>query len=96
MKDYSYIGLLGITGGIVKIFQFINHCSGTILLACTRRALVKRSKINKENNKIRHTIEYIEEPGIELTKIDDQKGSVAINIVETPSPNTPTRRIISK
>ena len=96
-NDYSYIGLLGITGGIVKIFQFINHCSGTILLACTRRALVKRSKINNEtNSKIRHTIEYLEEPGIELTTIEDEKNSVAINIIETPSPNTPTRRIISK
>jgi len=95
-KDYSYVGLLGITGGIVKIFQFINHCSGTLLLACTRKVLIKRSKINKEVGKIRHTIEYLEESGIELTKIEDEESNVAINIVESSSPNTPTKRIISK
>ena len=68
-----------------------------MLLACTRRALVKRSKTNNEtNSKIRHTIEYLEEPGIELTTLEDEKSSVAINIIETPSPNTPTRRIINK
>lgn len=97
-KDYSYVGLLGITGGIVKIFQFINHCSGTLLLACTRRALVKRSRKNsfEGSEKIRHSVEYLED-AVELTKITpDQNKDVVLNIRDISNSSTPTRRIISK
>ena len=97
-KDYSYIGLLGITGGIVKIFQFINHCSGSLLLFFTRRALLKRSKKTHldNNEKIRHTIEYIED-GIELRTISpDEKKEDILDINKITSCSTPTRRIISK
>lgn len=93
-EDYSYVALLGITGGIVKLFQFINHCSGTVLLACTRKALINRSKKEKLD-KIRHTVEYIDD-GIELSSISlEEKNDMKITISETPSPNTPSRRIIT-
>lgn len=97
-KDYSYVGLLGITGGIVKIFQFINHCSGSILLACTRKALLKRNREKSLDNelKIRHSIEYIED-GVELTTISPaEKQEVVLHISDTSDSSTPTRRIINK
>ena len=40
-SDISYVALMGITGGIVKIFQMVNHTSGTIILVLTRRCLVR-------------------------------------------------------
>ena len=85
-KRYSYVALLGITGGIVKIFQFINHCSGSILLACTRRALLKRSRKNsldKQDN-IRHSIEYIDD-GIEMPSISEKKIVLTIKDSTTPT-----------
>lgn len=88
--EYSYVALLGITGGIVKIFQFINHCSGTILLACTRRALLKRSRKNsldKQDN-IKHSIEYIDD-GIEMPSISEEKKQIVLTIKDS---STPTKR----
>ena len=89
-EDYSYVALLGITGGIVKIFQFINHCSGTVLLACTRRALLKRSRKNslEKQDKIRHSIEYIDD-GIEMPTISGEKKEIVLTIKDS---NTPTKR----
>ena len=41
IRDESYVGMLGITGGIIKIFQIVNHGSGVILLLYTRGILLK-------------------------------------------------------
>lgn len=55
-KDVSYVALMGITGGIVKIFQMVNHTSGTVVLALTRRFLVRA------RGESSHSIEIIELP----------------------------------
>ena len=100
-QDYSYVGLLGITGGIVKIFQFINHCSGSILLACTRRALIKNSKKRALENpeRIKHNIEYEDDTGFELTSVlhngKNDKVVIAVKDISVSKPNTPTRRKIN-
>lgn len=39
VRKESYIGMIGITGGIIKMFQVVNHNSGTLLLILTRRAV---------------------------------------------------------
>tara|TARA_Y100000389_G_C17454536_1_gene517160 strand:- start:1709 stop:2212 length:504 start_codon:yes stop_codon:yes gene_type:complete len=41
IRDESYVGMLGITGGIIKMFQIVNHGSGVILLLYTRGKLLK-------------------------------------------------------
>ena len=58
----SYVEVIGITGGIFKIFQIVNHINGSILLYITRRILLKKIKkeksieltqnigVNKNNN----------------------------------------------
>jgi hypothetical protein len=51
IRDESYVGVLGITGGIIKIFQLVNHGSGVILLLYTRGELLKNIlNSNSENN----------------------------------------------
>ena len=53
IRDESYVGMLGITGGIIKIFQIVNHGSGVILLLYTRGILLKSILNSKsENNDI--------------------------------------------
>ena len=54
MGNVSIIGMMGITGGIIKIFQLVNHTSGSILLYCTRKAIIEENANNK------HSIELIE------------------------------------
>jgi hypothetical protein len=44
----SYVEVIGITGGIFKIFQIVNHINGSILLYITRRILL--NKIKKEKS----------------------------------------------
>ena len=41
IRDESYVGMLGITGGIIKMFQIVNHGSGVILLLYTQGKLLK-------------------------------------------------------
>ena len=41
IRDESYVGMLGITGGIIKMFQIVNHGSGVILLLYIRGNLLK-------------------------------------------------------
>jgi hypothetical protein len=51
IRDESYVGVLGITGGIIKMFQLVNHGSGVILLLYTRGELLKNIlNSNSENN----------------------------------------------
>ena len=98
-KDYSYVGLLGITGGIVKIFQFINHCSGSILLACTRKVLIKNSRKQSLDGaeRIKHKIEYEDETVIELAQVlhNEKNDNLVVTVKEDSIPNTPTRRNIN-
>ena len=76
----SIIGLMGITGGIIKIFQLVNHTSGSILLYCTRKAIV-------EENKSTHSIELVELPS--------PQDNIVIGIKDvTTQPNTPRKRIL--
>lgn len=40
----SYTQILGITGGIMKVFQTLNHASGTVILGVTRYAVEREKK----------------------------------------------------
>lgn len=55
-NNTSYISLMGITGGIIKIFQLINYTSGTVILLITRNCLV-RAKGDSS-----HSIEILDVP----------------------------------
>jgi len=77
--NVSIIGMMGITGGIIKIFQLVNHTSGSILLYCTRKAIVE------ENTNSNHSIELID-----MTK--SEKENVVIELKDPPV--TGKRRII--
>lgn len=55
-EDVSYVALMGITGGIVKIFQMVNHTSGTVVLVLTKRCLVKA------RGDPSHSIEIVDAP----------------------------------
>ena len=43
----SYIEIIGVTGGILKIFQLINHMNGNIILHITKTFIDKEIKKNK-------------------------------------------------
>lgn len=58
--DHSYIGMIGTTGGILKIFQLANHCSGSLLLMCTKREVMKRDI--ELHASIGHHIEELDTP----------------------------------
>ena len=64
----SYVEIIGVTGGILKIFQSINRMNGTILLTITRfyidRELTNASKITQSG------------VAIELTDIGDTVPSI--------------------
>lgn len=66
----SYIEVIGITGGIFKIFQIVNHINGSILLYITRRILL--NKIKKEKS-----IELTQNVGV--IKNNDSNSIVGIN-----------------
>ena len=57
-SDISYVSLMGITGGIVKIFQLVNHTSGTVILLITRTCLVRARGDST------HSIEMVDVPEI--------------------------------
>ena len=57
-SDISYVSLMGITGGIVKIFQLVNHTSGTVILLITRKCLVRARGDST------HSIEMVDVPEI--------------------------------
>ncbi len=77
MGKVSIIGMMGITGGIIKIFQLVNHTSGSLLLYCTRKAIM-------EENKNTHSIELVELP--------TPRENIVIGIKEK-DPTTPRQRI---
>lgn len=66
----SYVEVIGITGGIFKIFQIVNHINGSILLYITRRILLK--KIKKEKS-----IELTQNVGV--NKNNNSNSIVSIN-----------------
>ena len=66
----SYVEVIGITGGIFKIFQIVNHINGSILLYITRRILL--NKIKKEKS-----IELTRNIGV--NKNNDSNRIVSIN-----------------
>lgn len=66
----SYVEVIGITGGIFKIFQIVNHINGSILLYITRRILL--NKIKKEKS-----IELTQNVGV--NKNNDSNSIVNIN-----------------
>ena len=73
----SYIEILGITGGILKIFQFINHVDGSIILYVTKRLIKKELRKKKVEmvklDNTKHSVEAVEEDGrITLEIIDDK------------------------
>ena len=76
--NVSIVGLMGITGGIIKIFQLVNHTSGSILLYCTRKAIIE------ENNT--HSIELVD--------ITDCKKENVVVTIKDPEPRTPRKRVI--
>ena len=62
--DVSYVALMGITGGIIKIFQIVNHTSGSIVLALTRKCLVEA------RGESSHNIEIVDLPNYNQESID--------------------------
>lgn len=49
----SYVEMIGITGGILKIFQFINHIDGTIILYITKALITKELTKKKRIEMVR-------------------------------------------
>ena len=47
-NNQSYIGIFGITGGIIKMFQIVNHSSGSILLIIMRTSAVRTHESQSE------------------------------------------------
>ena len=58
IRDESYVGMLGITGGIIKMFQIVNHGSGVILLLYTRGILLKNvlHSTSEQDSNVEYTL----------------------------------------
>ena len=65
-KENSVLQIIGITGGIIKIFQIVNNTVGRILLKIIKREIVQENTKFEENQSKK--IETI----INLKKIDDK------------------------
>ena len=86
-KDNSIIQIIGITGGIIKIFQIVNNTVGRILLKIIKREIVQENTKFEENQK--RKIETI----VNLKTIDEtHKENIVIELTEknrTISLNSP-------
>jgi len=83
--NLSYVQVLGVTGGILKIFQSINHLSGSILLYVIRKYVKKKSKVKRmienQKNKIKNNISKlsISSSNQELSKHNNLNNSNSSN-----------------
>ena len=78
----SYLEIIGVTGGIIKIFQMINNSISKGMIK------ILKSCIKKENKRIRKDQKERIERIISLKKIeskDNIMGMEMINIVTTPT-----------
>jgi hypothetical protein len=76
----SYMTILGVTGGILKIFQIINYSSGAIILFVTRK-LIKREILKQGKNTI-----YSNSKETELMNLDVRaKPTTKINMAFSAS-----------
>ena len=73
-EEMSYIEIIGVSGGIFKIFQMINHINGTILLYLTRRLLVEEIKKEK-------TIELTNNDGLIKSRNNRNKINIGCNTI---------------
>ena len=48
-SNESYVEIIGVTGGILKIFQSINHMNGSVILMVTRHMINKEISQNASN-----------------------------------------------
>ena len=67
----SYFEILGVTGGILKIFQMVASIGGGIFLSKTRKSALKRSRKNSE-----------EESALELIEINLKQKQEDNNIID--------------
>ena len=65
----SLFEILGVTGGILKLFQFINNIIGKILIKIIKYVL--KSEVIKYRNSIEKTKQSSSKINIELTSIDN-------------------------
>lgn len=47
INEGSFLVIIGVTGGILKIFQIINHVSGAVILHLTRKRIRTRIKLTE-------------------------------------------------
>ena len=74
-KENSFLQIIGITGGIIKIFQIVNNTVGRILLKIIKREIVQ------ENTKFEETQSKKIETILHLKKIDENE-NVIIEMTE--------------
>ena len=76
----SYMTIIGVTGGILKIFQIINYSSGAVILFITRK-LIKREILKQGKNTI-----YSKSKETELMNLNmHAKNTTKINIAFSKS-----------
>ena len=85
----SYMTIVGVTGGILKIFQIINYSSGTLILIITRR-LIKKEVLRNKNNVYNESKETemmnlnVENNNINKVKIKFLESQVSVNVDKIP------------
>ena len=79
----SMIEVIGVTGGILKIFQLINHINGSIILQITRRFIYKEFKDkNIELTTLEHTTHIINIVSSPLPQLYEQDNNITFKILE--------------
>jgi len=76
----SMIEVIGVTGGILKIFQLINHINGSIILQITRRFIYKEFKgKGTELTTLEHNTHII---SIKSSPLYEQDNNITFKIME--------------
>ena len=78
----SIFEILGITGGILKLFQLVNNLCGKIMIK------IIRCSIKKEKERYAHAISETRRRSNELISIEDEKNYEMTNIPKSKSSGT--------
>ena len=70
--NYTALEILGVTGGIIKLFQIINNTISRIMLKILRR-IIKKENIEMQRKKTNELKKIIQIKSIQMTDIESSK-----------------------
>jgi len=81
--SHSYYEIMGITGGILKIFQVVNHYSGTLVLKYIQKTIDKKQNAPELFQSSSSGINLVDIGSLALTNLETTNDIISIDIIET-------------